>query len=148
MITATFNTNVTNVLASGLAGLSVPTSTPGRLLRAALDRRLTLVPLHFILDELERTLRKPYFAQRHSSAETRGLVAALARNATVVRISVRVREVATHPEDDRVLATARSGGAGYLVTGDKHLLALGAFHCVEIVSPAQFLGSLAAVENE
>ncbi len=145
MIAATFDTNV---LASGVVGLSVPTSTPGRLLRAALDRRFTLVLSPFILEALERTLRKPYFAQRHSAAETRSVIAALARRATVVRISVRVRGVATHPEDDRVLATALSGAAGYLVTGDKQPLTLGAFRGVEIVSPAQFLGLLAAIEDE
>jgi putative PIN family toxin of toxin-antitoxin system len=144
VIAATFDTNV---LVSGLVGLRVPTSTPGQLLRAALERRFMLVLSHFILGELERTLRKPYFAQRHSAAETRSVVAAIARSAIVVRLSVRVRGVATHPDDDRVLATALSGGAGYLVTGDKRLLALHSFRGVELASPAAFLKLLASAEN-
>jgi predicted nucleic acid-binding protein len=54
-------------------------------------------------------------------------------------ITADVLGVATHPEDDLILATAVSAQADYLVTGDRHLLALGMFHGVQIVSPREFL---------
>jgi uncharacterized protein len=50
--------------------------------------------------------------------------------------------VATHPEDDLVLAAAVSAEAGYLVTGDRQLQQLGRFRGVDIVSPRAFLAIL------
>ena len=54
-------------------------------------------------------------------------------------ITTSVSGVATHPEDDLVLATAISGKADYLVTGDRQLLKLQEFEDVSIVSAAEFL---------
>lgn len=64
-----------------------------------------------------------------------------------VAITVEVREVATHPEDDLILATAVSAHADYLVTGDRQLQALGIFRGVTIVSPRRFLAVLEASEQ-
>jgi len=50
-----------------------------------------------------------------------------------------VHGVATHPEDDLILATAVSGQTDYLVTGDAHLQRLGTYQGIVIVSPRQFL---------
>jgi len=57
----------------------------------------------------------------------------------LVPITVEVRGVATHPEDDLVIATAVNAGADYLVTGDKELLAVGAYQSVTIRNPRAFL---------
>ena len=61
----------------------------------------------------------------------------------MVELSVEVQGVATHPEDDLVLATAFSGEASVLCTRDKQLLKLRAFQGIEILSPGEFLGRLA-----
>ncbi len=53
-----------------------------------------------------------------------------------------VRGVGEDEEDDLVLATAIAGDATYLVTGDRHLQALGSFQHVTILSPRQFLNLL------
>lgn len=50
-----------------------------------------------------------------------------------------VTSVATHPEDDLVLATAVSAQVDYLVTGDRQLQRLDTFQDVRILSPRQFL---------
>ena len=62
--------------------------------------------------------------------------------AEVTPITVRVAGVATHPEDDLVLATAVSAGADYLVTGDRQLQKLGRHGSVTILSPRGFLALL------
>ena len=46
--------------------------------------------------------------------------------------------VATHPEDDIVLATAESGKAKYIVTGDYGLQDLKQYKDIQIVSPQAF----------
>jgi predicted nucleic acid-binding protein len=57
----------------------------------------------------------------------------------VTPITVQVTGVASHPEDDLVLAAAVSAGADYLVTGDKQLLSLGRYQELGICSPPTFL---------
>jgi predicted nucleic acid-binding protein len=49
-----------------------------------------------------------------------------------------VQGVASHPEDDLILATAVSAQADYLVTGDRQLLALGEYQGAQIVTPRAF----------
>lgn len=50
--------------------------------------------------------------------------------------------MATHPEDDLVLATAVSAQADYLITGDAMLRKLRTYEGVSIVSPREFLDVL------
>lgn len=52
--------------------------------------------------------------------------------------------VATHQEDDLILATAVSARADYLATGDRKLQQLRSYHGVAIVSPREFLEILQA----
>lgn len=92
-----------------------------------------------VLDEVERALERPYFAKRVSAADRRAYVALLRREALVVTVRTKIRGVATHPEDDAVLAAALDGGAGFLITGDRALRNLGTFRGITIVSPRDFL---------
>jgi predicted nucleic acid-binding protein len=92
--------------------------------------------------EVERTLDKPYFRARLTPAQIAAAVALLRRQAAITAIAAQVSGVATHPEDDLVLATALSANAGYLVTGDEQLQKLGNYQGVQIVSPRAFLDVL------
>jgi predicted nucleic acid-binding protein len=53
-----------------------------------------------------------------------------------------LRAVALDPKDDVIVATAVKAKAGFLVTGDRHLLSLGSHGGIRIVSPRQFLDLL------
>jgi predicted nucleic acid-binding protein len=52
--------------------------------------------------------------------------------------------VAADPSDDRYLECAVEGEADCLVTGDRHLLEIGVYRAVEILSPREFVELLAA----
>lgn len=69
-------------------------------------------------------------------------VTLLLTEATLVEVTVSVDGVATHPEDDLVLATAASAAADFLGTRDRQLLKLGTFHGVRIVHPADLVSLL------
>ncbi len=58
-------------------------------------------------------------------------------------VTITVRGVATHAEDDRILAAALSADVRYLVTEDRQLQSLHSVRGVNIVSPRQFLDVLA-----
>ena len=61
-------------------------------------------------------------------------VAIYMRRAEVVPLNRRVAAVSEDPDDDIVLGTAVNGGAAFVVTGDRHLLALKEFEGVRIVT--------------
>jgi putative PIN family toxin of toxin-antitoxin system len=46
------------------------------------------------------------------------------------------------PNDDMVVACALAADAGYLITRDKDLLALGTYQNVQIIRPEEFMGIL------
>ncbi len=130
----------TNVLASGVLGLSRGVSTPTRLLHAWRAGRFELIVSDYIIDELRRTLGQPYFSSRVSPEEQARFLSLLVRVAERVVIRRRVTGVATHPEDDPILATALSAQADYLVTGDRSLRErIPSFRGIPLVSPAEFL---------
>ncbi len=64
--------------------------------------------------------------------------------ALFVAITTSVAGVATHPEDNLVLATAVSASADVLISGDRQLLKLGSYEGVHILSPRDFLAYLDA----
>ncbi len=134
----------TNVLASGVVGILRPTSTPGQIIRYWQGARFCLVLSEHIHTELAHTFDDPYFQRRLSDAERVNFLVALRQEAVTVPNTVTVQGVATHPEDDLILATAVSAQADYLVPGDSKLQALGSYQGVTIVSPRQFLEILAA----
>lgn len=46
------------------------------------------------------------------------------------------------PTDNKFLACALEGNAGYIVTGDQHLLRLKTYQEIDILTPRQFLDIL------
>ncbi len=95
-----------------------------------------------ILRELERTFSDPYFLDRLSAEDITSYLAMVQATVTVVPITEEVHNVATHPEDDLILATAVSAKADYLVTGDIKLQHVGTYKGVTILSPRRFLEAL------
>lgn len=139
MIRAVFDANV---FASGVLRFEQVGSTPGTLLRIWSSRMFELVTSDRLIAEIERTLAKPYFAENISPAAAGLLVAALHEQATRTDLTVEIRGVASHSEDDFVLAAAVSAEVDYLVTGDRQLQRLGSYQEVIIVSPRDFLSLL------
>jgi predicted nucleic acid-binding protein len=53
-----------------------------------------------------------------------------------------LRVVPLDPKDDVIVAIAIEAQAAYLVTGDRHLLALGSHSNIRMITPRQFLDLL------
>jgi uncharacterized protein len=56
----------------------------------------------------------------------------------VVEVMEKVEGGCGDPDDDKFLSCALSGGAGFIVTGDRHLLAVKKFRSVTIISLSEF----------
>ncbi len=133
----------TNVIVSGLTARS---GHPCEALEAWRRGEVVLLISQAIVDEVVEVLRRPFFrGQRHVSETDVGRVKrALEMDAVVVSPKKRLKVVEDDPDDDRVLECALEGGADYLVSGDHHLLELGEYRSIRIVSPREFLAALKA----
>jgi uncharacterized protein len=115
-------------------------------LRLAREGAFRIVLSETVFGELHRTLDKPYFA-RSVPAERRDRAIAMLREvAETIPVPETAARIATHPEDDLILAAAAAAGVDCLVTGDRQLLALGDYGGVRIISPTAFLTLLDAAE--
>src|SRR3989344_7875910 len=105
----------TNILASGTISAITP---PGQIIDAWRDGKFLLITSEHILAELEHTLQKSYFQSHITETEVRNFIELLQYESVVTPLTIKVKNVATHPEDDLTISTAVSGQANYLVTGD------------------------------
>ncbi|MDO8497669.1 MAG: putative toxin-antitoxin system toxin component, PIN family [bacterium] len=140
MITATLDTNV---LASGIVTYGKSTS-PAQILRAWKSGEFQLVTSEHILEELKHTLETPYFKRYISSQQVAGTINLFQEEAIVIPIIQNVRGIATHLEDDLIIATALSAKSDYLVTGDKPFLTrVGpTYQGMKIINPNDFIKKL------
>ena len=128
-----------NVYASALIK---PDGPPGQILHLLfVDRTFEVVLSVSILLELRRCLEYPKLRKfiRLTDEEIDRWLLALELTADMVTPSREVRAISDDPDDDHLLAAALEGRAAFLVTGDRHVLALGEYEGIRIVTPAAFL---------
>ena len=121
----------TNVICSGL-GWAGPSA---RILDAGLAGRLVLISSPALIAELRRVLGYPKLAAAIKDPDR---LADLIAAAAVLVDPERTITTISDPADNRVLEAAIEGAADYIVSGDKHLLALGVFAGIPILTPATF----------
>jgi hypothetical protein len=130
-----------NVLVSVILA---PQGIPARILTAWQVDRFHLVLSEAILNEIDRVLRYPRIARRHrwSEARRQRCIEDLAHLAIMTPGAARLAVIAEDPPDDRYLECAIEGEADYIVGGDQHLLELGEYQGIRIVTPRAFLDVL------
>jgi len=101
-----------------------------------------------VLTELLKTFASPYFRRQLTPEQITAARLLLQNEATTTVLTARVSGVATHPEDDLVLAAAVSAQVDYLVTGDSKVRRLGAYQGVTMLSPREFLDLLEVSGSE
>jgi putative PIN family toxin of toxin-antitoxin system len=113
----------------------------GRLLDLAIVRVFDLFVCPFILDEFKRIAGSKFlFTEKALLFFEDRIVAA----ATLIYSSEKVSVIATHEQDNRILECALEAQADFLVTGDRrHILPLRRFRHTRIVTPSDFLTTLA-----
>jgi uncharacterized protein len=91
-----------------------------------------------LVDKLQTKLRFDSGQAMETAADLLGFL-------RIVPISGRLQVVAADPDDDKVVECAVVAGATHIVSGDRrHLIPLGNFQDIQIVSPAEFLTLVAA----
>jgi putative PIN family toxin of toxin-antitoxin system len=117
---------------------------PGSILDLALLQSFVLISSPALLDELDEKLRIKFGV---SAKDTASIRAKLKSNAEIVRPDMVLDVTEDDPDDNRVLECALKGKADYIVTGDRHLLKLGSYEAISIVTARQFLDAAEAEED-
>ena len=127
-----------------VSALISPGEATAQLLQAWEEGRFALLTSEPLLRELDRVLHYPKLQDRYRLSESRiGRFLQLLRTQCVlVEPTVQLQVIERDPTDDRYLECAVAGGADILVSGDRHLLELGTYQSVQILSPAGFLAFL------
>ena len=110
---------------------------PRRVLEACVDGRLSLMCSMEILDEYVRVLSDPVFGAKPT--ETTYWTELLLQLADFVVPATIEQVIPDDPADKMFLACALAGEAAAIVSGDKHLLRLGSYQGIPILSPREFL---------
>ncbi len=120
---------------------------PGELI--SLWEKGRIVPLlsKDVLLEYVRVLGYPKFAL--SAEDIKGLIEEhVLPYAELVTVGKTPSVIHADPADDKFLALAVAGGADFLISGDRHLLALERYQGVEILTPRDFLERRELSEDE
>lgn len=122
----------TNILISGI----IWRGPPDRCLELARSGQIEAVTCQEILDEFEEKLKAKFDYSTDRATEAVNDVLTFAR---LITIANELKVIASDPDDDKVLECAVIGRATHIVSGDRHLLSLGSFQGIVVVSAVDFL---------
>ena len=122
----------TNVLVSALLG----SSTNLKIFEAFKEGKIVLLFSKETLAELAEVLSRAEL--KIPASEIRSLFRVVRKRAHIIR-KVKPLRRCRDPKDDFVVATALSGEAGFLITGDKDIHAVTNISGLKIVPPAAFI---------
>jgi putative PIN family toxin of toxin-antitoxin system len=132
----------TNVFVGGILSKR---GAPAQVLDAWRDRRYLLVSSPALIAEVQAVLNYPRIRDKYAlRAEDVEAVGALLEHAALqVQGHADVTgSVPGDPKDEMILACAVEGEANLILSGDHHLLELGAFRDIPILTVQQFLERL------
>jgi uncharacterized protein len=110
---------------------------PHELLNLARDGKIELAISDAILDEFSRILHDKLEWSDDRLNSMRAEVATFTKR---VSSAETLDVVKADPDDNRILECAVAAGSDVIVTGDAHLLQLGAYRGIKIMKVADFLG--------
>ena len=122
----------TNILISGI----IWRGPPYRCLELARSEQTESVTCREILNEFEEKLKVKFGYSADRATEAVSDVLTVAR---LVTIANTLKVITSDPDDDKVLECAVVGQATHVVSGARHLLSLGSFRGIAVVSAVEFI---------
>ena len=132
----------TNVIVSGILSRK---GAPAELLMAWRERRFLLLSSPEIVTEVRTVVKYPHIRDKYhlSDDEIDQTITLLEHDALLVGGDINVAgSVPNDPKDEMFLACALDGQADLIVSGDHHLLDLGSYRDIPIMTARQFLDQL------
>jgi len=122
---------------------------PARILDFWREDKFELIVTAAIIDEMWQVVFRPIILQQMQITEDEAfeLLFKIQQNAIVVPPTLDLKVIKQDPTDDKYIIAAVQGNANYIVSGDKHLLALKEYQGIQIVTPREFVEILEAQEQ-
>lgn len=94
-----------------------------------------------ILREIARVLEYERILTilRRSRMEPSSIMVTILSLSSIVDVEARVRTIKADPSDTKILACAKQASAQFIVSGDRHLLPLGIYEDIRILTASKFL---------
>ncbi len=125
----------TNTLLSAIGW----TGPPAQILRALLQGKHSIIVSPALLDELTMVLRYPRLRRAATHPSIPLILAWLHQPQHIVLPHERIHVIVPDPSDNLVLEAAIAGKADVIVSGDRHLLGLGSFQGIPILTARAFV---------
>lgn len=102
-----------------------------------------------IIQEIQRVLYYPHIKNRRHLTEKRIelILNALRTYAVITPSQMQISVIKEDPDDNMFIIAAIEGDAEYIISGDRHLLEIGCFGEVKIISPSEFYQIFKAKDN-
>ena len=110
-----------------------------------MKKKVDLYTAEKILQEIRHVLlAKPHIRNRYdyTTIEVDVFVAYLQEISTIIEQLPEISIIERDPKDDMIIACAVAASADYIISRDKHLLDLGRYQDIQIVTPEDFMQML------
>ena len=127
-----------------VSGMICKKGNPAKLLQLWRDRAFLVIISEQMVEELERVLRYPHIRNKYNlkDEEINLAVGTIKKFAIVLPDAIKLNVIKDDPDDNKVLACALAVKADYIVSGDSHLLDLGVFENIPIVTVKYFIDNI------
>lgn len=118
-----------------------PHGAPAKVFDAWRDRQYELLISPSILEEVFEVIRRPSLRARHgwTDKDIEIFLLGIRLFAVITPDDLEIAGVEDDPDDDKFLVCAVEGAADCIISGDPHLLNMGAYREIPILNPRQFL---------
>jgi len=121
-----------------ISAFYLPGSAPAEVVFLARKRRICNFVSPPVIGEIKRILKGKL---KWSDSRARGAVKRVKKFSEEIYPEKRLKAISDDP-DNRILECAVSGQAGYIISGDRHLLNLKKYRGIRIVTPSDFLDAI------
>ena len=114
---------------------------PAQVVELAQEGQLDIFVSESIIAELSQVLLYPKIVKvyKDDGLLARDLIEAVLKVVKFAEVKQTVKVVLEHPADDKFIDCALAAGAAYVISGDKHLLKLGSYKKIRVLSVNDFL---------
>ena len=105
------------------------------------DRLVQIFVSLDILQEIYRVLEYEKILRilKRSRMQPSSIMVTIVSLSSLVDVKARVQVIEEDPSDNRIIACAKEAGAQFVVSGDRHLLQLGGYENIRILTASSFL---------
>jgi len=125
----------TNILVSAL----IKAGKPRELLLKIVEKRVQVVLSRGILEEFLEVVEDSRIRRYVNENDITAFLRVIGSVAKIVGVKSKFKVIKEDPNDDIILRTAYDGKADFLVSGDRHLLSLGEFRGMKIITADEML---------